>query len=264
MSIDTRTEAERAYDELKDGSAYAKPADTELAIARECDQVIAEDRAAQFLAGYQAGQELGDLINQGGDEAAIAAWTDERMPASEDGPEELQIERHTHMSDGGLVPIGQQWTEYTLGEASIAIIDAGGGNVVIDREMLEFTDNAQLLDLATLLADERVLEALDPTNGDAKADDGPWGGIIDIITTRAGDNGQGDNWTDFRAGAITLTIQHHGYVPPKGTPYMLEILGHDIDGPWTIAMLQQLHTDLGNLLSDNRVVSAVAGDVPAA
>jgi hypothetical protein len=86
-------------------------------------------------------------------------------PADTDGPIGLQIERHTHMPDGSPVEVDHQWTTYTLGEAEIDINDAGGGSICIDREMLEFDENAQMLDLYLLLSNETVLEALDPTRG---------------------------------------------------------------------------------------------------
>lgn len=102
-----------------------------------------------------------------------------------------------------------------------------------------------------------VLEYIAQVEADeATADDDP-------VTLRDGNNGQGGDWTECSAGDATLIIQHHGFVPPGGTPYMLSICGHDIDGPWTIAMLQQLHSSLGYLLSDDRVLSAVAGDEDA-
>ena len=63
MTTDTRTEAERAYDELKSGSAYVKP-----------------EPGAEFARGYQDGLALAQaLIAE--DETAIADWIDTRAPA---------------------------------------------------------------------------------------------------------------------------------------------------------------------------------------
>lgn len=115
---------------------------------------------------------------------------------------------------------------------------------------------------------DQVIDVItsDPRN-DGRADEDAIAAWIDEqaepVTLCDGNNGQGADWTEYRAGDVTLTIQHHGFVPRGGTPYMLEILGHDIDGPWTLAMLQQLRTDLGNLLTDDRVLATFDGE-PAA
>jgi hypothetical protein len=93
------------------------------------------------------------------DEQACLDILLKRTPA-----ETLQITRYTRHLDGSIP--SDPWTQYDLGEASISIQDAGGGNICLDREMLEFEDNAQMLDLALLLADERVLEALDPSTAE--------------------------------------------------------------------------------------------------
>jgi hypothetical protein len=42
--MDNRTPQEKAYDSLRDGSAYAKPADVEIEIARQADQAIEAHR----------------------------------------------------------------------------------------------------------------------------------------------------------------------------------------------------------------------------
>lgn len=86
--------------------------------------------------------------------------------------ETLQITRYTRHLDGSIP--SDPWTQYDLGEASISIQDAGGGNICLDREMLEFDDNAQLLDLGMLLNDPRVLAALDPSKEDTN-------GIISVL-----------------------------------------------------------------------------------
>jgi hypothetical protein len=62
-TIDTRTPAEIAYDSLKNGSAYTSPG--------------AEQRSAQFAAGYQDGLVIAAAIANG-DEQAIAAWIDQQ------------------------------------------------------------------------------------------------------------------------------------------------------------------------------------------
>jgi hypothetical protein len=64
----------------------------------------------------------------------------------------------------------------------------------------------------------------------------------------------------YSAGLVELSKQHGGYMPPDLTPWGLEIAGQDIRAPWTLATLQQLHTDLGLLLSDARVVAAFDED----
>jgi hypothetical protein len=69
--------------------------------------------------------------------------------------------------------------------------------------------------------------------------------------------------TNYIAGSIRITRQHNGYVPTGGTPNMLEIGGQSIDMPWTLPMLQQVHTDLGRLLSDARVVAALESEPEA-
>jgi hypothetical protein len=82
-------------------------------------------------------------------------------------PSQIQIERHTRHTDGSIPH--DPWTSYTLGSASIDIQDAGGGNIGIDLEGLEFEENAQMLDLARLLNDPRVIQALGSSREDTNA-----------------------------------------------------------------------------------------------
>jgi len=120
MSTDNRTPAERRYDNLKTGTVYIKPE-------------TADD-----------------------DEIEIAEWCDRVI--AEHRRQAITVERHTLHTDGSIP--SDPWTTYTLGEASIALQDAGGGNVCVDGEMLDIEDAAQLRDLAALLTDPRVREAL--------------------------------------------------------------------------------------------------------
>lgn len=187
---DTRIPAERAYDELKSGQAYVKPEPERSPLYYDLkawiDQHLEAERAAivkpfdaeQFAAGYQAGTALGDLINQGADEAAIADWTDKHLPTDTDAPIGLQIERHTHHTNGE--PASDPWTTYAFGEAEIDIQDAGSVNLYLGQESIEIEDNAQLFDLIALLSHATVQAALD-RDDDAKPDEGPWGPILDII-----------------------------------------------------------------------------------
>jgi hypothetical protein len=133
----TQAEMEAKYDAERAGTLYIKPAG---------DLVTA---ALEFIAQVEHDDEL-----------AIAEAID-RMMAT---PEELQITRHTHHDSGERAR--DPWTTYALGEAEIDIHDAGGGNLCIPGMCHDFTDAAPLLDLAMLLADERVLEALDPSTED--------------------------------------------------------------------------------------------------
>lgn len=139
----TQAEMEAKYDAERDGSAYTKPA----------DDSFGTDVTDELIATLEAIERHFDSLKDGS-----AEWID-APPAA------IQIERHILNMDGD--PASDPWTTYTLGVAAIAIHDSGsGGNVCLSRGMLGFKDNAQLLDLALLLSNETVLEALDPSNND--------------------------------------------------------------------------------------------------
>jgi hypothetical protein len=80
------------------------------------------------------------------------------------------------------------------------------------------------------------------------------------ITVKRGEVEDGCTYTEYSIGDVVIWTQHNGYVPTGGTPNMLEIGGQSIDMPWTLPMLQQVHTDLGRLLSDARVVAALESE----
>lgn len=118
-----------------------------LAISEPDPEEQGSSYAERFAAGYRYGQ-------------AIAR----ALQAEEQEDDQIEIERHTHYSDTGL-PYADPWTRYTLGDASFDIHDGGrAANLCIAHEMIEIDSNAQLLDLAALLSDARVLEALDPSS----------------------------------------------------------------------------------------------------
>jgi hypothetical protein len=175
MSIDTRTPAEIAYDNLKDGSAYTKPS-------------VNDDTLVQIV------QELIRVQEAGHDKIAPT--------------ETLQITRHTHHTDG--TPAGDPWTTYKLGEAEIDIQDAGGVSLYIGRESIEIDENAQLLDLAMLLADERVLNALDPTNDEYTPCSPVWEAVLDITT---------DPTNDGSAEEVEEEVEEYQPVPPVPAGY---------------------------------------------
>jgi hypothetical protein len=105
------------------------------------------------------------------------------LPAVADvteGPEQLQITRHTIGADGS--PAADPWTTYALGVAEIDIHDSGrGGNLCIPGLCHDFQDSAPLLDLALLLSNETVLEALDPTNDEYTPCSPAWEAVLDVI-----------------------------------------------------------------------------------
>jgi hypothetical protein len=89
-----------------------------------------------------------------------------------------------------------------------------------------------------------IIEILDAIDGGEQA-----------VTVESGAYEE-STWTEYRTSTVVLTKHDSGGVPPGVSPYILDIYEHEIDQQWTLAMLQQLHADLGEMLNDARVVAA--------
>jgi hypothetical protein len=140
----TQAEMEARYDAERSGAVYVKPAPG----AELLDRILALPLEEQNAVWEQA-------------ERIMLADEIDRLLAKP-----IQIVRHTHDSDGVL--IATPWTMYTLGNAAIDVNEgSGGGNLCVYGHCIDLEfDYRPLLDLAMLLADTRLLDALDPSRNE--------------------------------------------------------------------------------------------------
>jgi hypothetical protein len=143
--MDTRTDAERRYDAERDGTLYVKE-DDRIAIARECDRIIAEDRAARAADDEHPSAALVPILEQieahferKEDEPlhdddrqiieAILAAADERQAAGRaplldairDLAEDIRIEPLFTTEERDLNYGKQEGTRFSLGDVELVL-----------------------------------------------------------------------------------------------------------------------------------------------